>query len=111
MNEFVTILTANHPAELSVIASRLEDEGIEHHIENELLSQSNAFLSRASGGARLIVHQSDIARATEILKENGKITEHDLEQTPQLSNHSLILLLTGVGIAAVLLILMVYLFS
>lgn len=78
METFVTIYTFNHPAELAVLRSRLEAEGIECLVLNELTTQIRPTLTPLTGGAQLQVKESDVPHALEILKEVGTIQENDL---------------------------------
>jgi hypothetical protein len=82
-NNFVTILTLNHPHELAIARGKLQSEGIECFVKDELTIQVNPFYSNAIGGAKLQVRESDIEKAVEILKEGGYIKDNDL-QTPKL---------------------------
>lgn len=73
MQEFKTIVTFTLPSELVVAKSKLESEGIECRVLNELTVQSHNFLSNAIGGVKLQVLESDFDRASTILKEGGFI--------------------------------------
>ncbi len=75
MNTLVTILTVNHPHELSVIKGRLESEGIECVVIDGLTVQVYGFISQAIGGVKLQVHIQDVERANGILVETGHIKE------------------------------------
>lgn len=72
MDEFITIKTFSQYHELSVIRTRLEYEGIETFVPDELTVQTNPLYSNAIGGLRLQVKQSDLPAALTILKELGQ---------------------------------------
>lgn len=84
MDNFVTIMTFTHPTELAVLRTRLEADGIECLVLDELTAQVNPFYSNAIGGVKLQVKESDVPRTIEILKEGGYIKEEDLHQPKNL---------------------------
>ena len=57
-----TIATFTYPAETFVIKSKLESEGIECFIKDELTIQSHNFLSNAIGGLKLQVNPNDVEK-------------------------------------------------
>jgi len=69
MDSFVTVATFDNPTSLLVLRSRLEDEGIEYRIPDELTTQVNPLYSVAMGGLRLQVRESDVSATIAILKE------------------------------------------
>lgn len=69
MDEFVTIKTFSQPGDLAVIRARLESEGIECFVINELATQLLPILNDSMGGIKLEVRKSDAAVAMEILKD------------------------------------------
>jgi hypothetical protein len=71
MNSWITIKTFTYPTEVAVLRSRLESEGIECFVQDELITQINPFYSNAVGGVKLQVRKEDVERAMEILKEGG----------------------------------------
>jgi hypothetical protein len=73
MNEFVTVISFTYPSELTVAKLKLEAEGIECRVLDELTIQSYNFVSNAVGGVKLQVRTSDAERATMILKDSGFI--------------------------------------
>ncbi len=77
MDKLVTIATFTYPSEVVVIKGRLESEGIECFVKDEITAQVHNFISNAIGGVKLQVRQSDAIRATEILKEAGYLDESD----------------------------------
>lgn len=86
MKNFITILTFTHPTELAIIRGRLESEGIETFVQDELTAQTNPLYSNAIGGVKLQVKDEDFELATEILRENGYIKDTYLNQLDFLSN-------------------------
>jgi Cdc6-like AAA superfamily ATPase len=78
-NNFVTVLTFTYPYEAEIIRGRLESEGIECFMQDELTVQVNPFYSNAIGGIKLQVRESDLERAIKILKEAGYIKEEDFK--------------------------------
>jgi len=79
MGDFVTIKTFTYATELAIIRGRLESEGIECFVKDELTIQMNPFYSNAIGGIKLQVKKDDAVKAIEILKEEGYITDKDIE--------------------------------
>ncbi len=69
MNGFVTIKTYVFPHELFIDRSKLESNGIECFVRDELTVQVHNFYSQAVGGIRLQVRPQDVERAKEILTE------------------------------------------
>ena len=75
MNNWITILTFTYPHEAHLAKAKLESEGIETIIKDELTAQVNNFYSNAIGGVKLLVQENDSERAFQILKESGYIKE------------------------------------
>jgi len=63
------------PSELVVAKTKLESEGIECRVLDELSVQSYNFLSNAIGGVKLQVPESEFQRAHSILIQGGFINE------------------------------------
>ena len=82
MDKFVTIKTFTYATEVAVIRGRLESEGIECAVQDELTVQANPFYSNAIGGVKLQVRQSDVRKAIEILEEGGYLKEAEFLPTP-----------------------------
>ena len=80
-NNFVTILTVSYASEIAIIRGRLESEGIECNLLDELTVQVNPLYSNAIGGVKLQVKESDFESAILILKEGGYLTGSDLEKS------------------------------
>jgi type III secretory pathway lipoprotein EscJ len=66
-------MTFTYPMELAVLRTRLEADGIECLVLDELTVQANPLYSNAVGGVKLQVRESDIQKAVEILKDGGYI--------------------------------------
>lgn len=79
MNSYVTIATFTFPSELAIVRGRLESEGIECYVADELTVQVHNFYSNALGGIKLQVNEKQAAEAIEILKELGYLKE-DIHQ-------------------------------
>jgi hypothetical protein len=71
LENWITIRTFNLPTDAVVIRARLEAEGIECFLKNELTVQVNPFYSNAVGGVQLQVKESDFVNAVAILREGG----------------------------------------
>lgn len=79
MNDFITITTFTFPSEMAVAKVRLESDGIECRVLDELTVQSHNFISNAVGGVKLQVRRADYNSAQTILLEGGfvAITESE----------------------------------
>ena len=75
MDKWVTVLTTTLPQQLWIIRGRLESEGIECFIKDELTVQSYNLYSNAVGGVKLQVLEKDQQRAVEILIELGYLKD------------------------------------
>jgi len=73
MDTFITVLTVQYPQQLWIIKGRLESEGIQCFVKDELTVQSYNLYSNAVGGVKLQVLQEDVEQAREILMELGYI--------------------------------------
>ncbi|CAN5262709.1 hypothetical protein BH09BAC1_BH09BAC1_12750 [soil metagenome] len=71
MENFVTIKTFTYPHEIAVVRGRLESEGIETFVADELTAQTYNFYSNALGGIKLQVREYDVELALAILEEAG----------------------------------------
>lgn len=79
MGDFVTVLTMSYPQQLYIIKGRLESEGIECFIKDELTVQSNNLWSNAVGGVKLQVQKKDVERAVALLTELGYIINEPVQ--------------------------------
>ena len=75
MREFVTLMNLTYPADVIAPKGKLESEGIEVLVKDELTVQVHNFYSNAIGGIRLQVPAEDFERAKTILLENGLLEE------------------------------------
>lgn len=71
MQDFITIATFVFPSDMAVAKGRLESEGIECRVLDELTVQSYNFISNAIGGVKLQVSYADFESAQAILLEGG----------------------------------------
>ena len=67
MKSLITVKTFTYPHEAYVIRGRLESEGIETFMQDEMTVQVHNFYSNAVGGVKLQVREKDAAQAREIL--------------------------------------------
>lgn len=79
MDEFITLATFPYPSEMIAIRGRLESEGIECYVKDELMMQMYNSYSNAIGGVKLEVRQSDYEMARQILEETGFLKEEITE--------------------------------
>ncbi|MDR0713783.1 MAG: DUF2007 domain-containing protein [Bacteroidales bacterium] len=70
-NPFITVQTFTYPMQAAIIRGRLESEGIECFVRDELTVQVHPFYSNAIGGVKLQVRKNDLEQAVEILKESA----------------------------------------
>ncbi len=71
--KFVTIKESHYLSDLSVLKSRLDSEGIECRLKNELTTQVINYIP--SFTVELQVPESDLERVREILIETGEISD------------------------------------
>jgi len=79
MSKWGTVLTVSYPQQLWIIRTKLESEGIECFIKDELTVQSYNLYSNAAGGVKLQVLDEAVERARAILTELGYINEETVE--------------------------------
>ena len=75
MNNWILIISFTYPHEAHLAKGKLESEGIEVVIKDELTAQVNNFYSNAIGGVKLLVKESDYDNAYRILIDSGYIIE------------------------------------
>src|SRR5690554_1682775 len=80
-NDFITIATFVFPSDMFIARGKLESEGIECRVLDELTVQSHNFLSQAVGGIKLQVRSANIPEANSILLEGGFIISTSNEPT------------------------------
>ncbi|PWD99912.1 putative signal transducing protein [Marinilabilia rubra] len=73
-NRLVTIATFSYAPEMGLVRSKLESEGIECFVKDELVSQT--YIHNAVGGMKLQVKADDAEWAARIVEEMG-IFEQD----------------------------------
>jgi hypothetical protein len=78
-NDYITVLTFTYSYEVAIVRGRLEAEGIECFVQDELTVQTLPFYSNAIGGIKLQVKESDLQQTVAILKDSGYLTEEDLQ--------------------------------
>lgn len=71
MNNWTTILTFTYPQDAHLAKSRLEADGIEVFIKDELSIQVQNHLSNALGGIKLQVRENQTIVAIHVLKSLG----------------------------------------
>ena len=81
MKDYITILSLTYPSEIIAPKNKLESEGIECFVKDELTVQVHNFYSNAIGGIRLQVREKDFAKAKEILIEYGFLEKEKIEST------------------------------
>ena len=70
-NNFITIITFGMPHEIIPVRARLESDGIECFVRDELTVTAQPLWSNAIGGIKLQVRERDFVRARDILIECG----------------------------------------
>lgn len=75
MNNWITILTFTLPHEAHLAKTKLQSEGFEVVIRDELTAQTNNFYSNAIGGVKLQIKEEDYKQAYKILKDLDYIKE------------------------------------
>ena len=70
-NELITIARFNQLNEAYLVKSRLESEGIECFIPDEMLAKTHWFYLTGEAGIRLQIKEKDAANALEILEKDG----------------------------------------
>jgi len=85
-DNLITVMTFSYPHELAIIRARLESEGIECFVQDELTTQINPFYSNAIGGVKLQVKESDVPIAIEILKDGGFFIEDNSPESKFVTN-------------------------
>ena len=79
MNKWTTIISCTYSHEAHLIKGKLESEGIDVVLQDELTSQINVFNSCAVGGIKVQVNEVDLEDARRILIEAGYISEAEIE--------------------------------
>lgn len=79
MENLITVISFTYPQEAYLAKAKLESEGIEVTIKDDLTAQVNNFYSNAIGGVKVQVKETDVEQAMQALLEAGYIKE---ETTP-----------------------------
>jgi hypothetical protein len=69
--EIVTLIRFGDLPAAQLLCGRLESEGVESFIPDEIMAAQNWHLNRAIGGIRVQVYQADLERAKQILEQPG----------------------------------------
>ena len=69
---YQAITSFDNYIQANIVLLRLQDEGINCHLENEYSVTVGPFLSPLIGGIRLLVHDAQVERAQSILDNLGK---------------------------------------
>ena len=75
MARWITLLTFKHSAQAHLIKTKLESEGIEVFLKNELITQLAPHHTEPGGSIKLQVLEKDAEAAVRMLKESGYINE------------------------------------
>lgn len=78
MSKLVGIRYFQHPNEVVVLKTLLENAAISYFFKDENLTQTMPFYTFWSGGIQLQVWEEDVERATQLLVETGYL-ERDIE--------------------------------
>ncbi|GAP71663.1 hypothetical protein SAMD00024442_16_11 [Candidatus Symbiothrix dinenymphae] len=78
-NKFITVVTFTYSHEVAIVRGRLESEGIECYVQDELTAQVAPYYSNAIGGVKLQVKECDVKQAVTILVEAGYLKKEDLQ--------------------------------
>lgn len=75
MEYLITVISFIYPHEAHLAKGKLQSEGIEVFIKDEMTAHVNNFYSNAIGGVKLQVRSADVDIAHRILMESGYIQE------------------------------------
>lgn len=75
MENWITVISFTYPQEAYLAKAKLESEGIEVTIKDDLTAQVNNFYSNAIGGVKVQVKETDVEQAMQALLEAGYIKE------------------------------------
>ncbi len=76
-NTFVNIARFQYSAEAQIVKGKLQSEGIEVFLKDQVLIDTDPLISRAIGGIKLRVRTEDEARARAILDEIERYSVDD----------------------------------
>lgn len=86
MENWIEIISFTLPQDAYLVKGRLESEGIEIILKDELTAQVNNFYSNAIGGVKLLVKECDYEKAYTILVESKYIKVEEKKANKFLSN-------------------------
>lgn len=72
---WMTILSFTYPHDAHLAKAKLESEGIEVYVKDEMTVQAVNFYSNAIGGVKLLVEDTEYEKAHNILIELGYLNE------------------------------------
>lgn len=75
MENWTTVISFTYPQDAYLAKGKLESEGIEVILKDELTTQVNNFYSNAIGGVKLLIKETDVETATLILVEGGFLNQ------------------------------------
>ena len=75
MDHLITVISFTYPHEAHLAKGKLQSEGVEVFIKDEMTTQVNNFYSNAIGGVKLQVRSANFEVAHRILIESGYIQE------------------------------------
>ena len=76
MDNLITVITFTLPHEAHFAKAKLQSQGVEVFIKDEMTAHVNNFYSNAIGGVKLQVRSADVDAAYSILVDSGYIIEH-----------------------------------
>ena len=85
MDRLITAITFTFPHDAHLAKAKLESEGVEVFIKDEMTVQVHNFYSNAIGGVKLQVRSADLDNAQHILVESGYIQEHESKENKLLT--------------------------
>ena len=77
MDNWIELISFTLPQDAYLVKGRLESEGIETFLKDELTTQVYNFYSNAIGGVKLLVREPDYQRAYDILVESKYIVSEE----------------------------------
>lgn len=85
MKDWITILSFTYPHEAHLAKAKLESDGIEVQINDEMIIQVYNYYSDAIGGVKLLVREKDFQKANQILIDSGYIKPEEQKENKFLS--------------------------
>ncbi|MFW5886164.1 MAG: putative signal transducing protein [Bacteroidota bacterium] len=75
MNDWIIITTFTYPHEAHLAKAKLESEGINVQLRDEMTTQVHNFYSNAIGGVKFLVQENDYTNAYKLLIDSGYLKE------------------------------------